>query len=173
MGIFTTNTPDDTERLEQLCSVVDLGLRQFHKVGLALEEIRDRQLYRKDTDTFETFCNRRWGMSRQHAQRLIEAAQLCRELGSHGEHVENERQARALRTLPPEQRIAAVKESQTRGVPVTTIAKHRAPTGGKKTKPTRIRVPGATVIIEPNNRFQGLEATLAEALQKLASQAAA
>lgn len=52
------------------------GLRSFVEVGLAMVKIRDERLYRQEFCDFEQYCRQRWGISRIHAHRSIEAARV-------------------------------------------------------------------------------------------------
>jgi hypothetical protein len=72
----------DQER-DQLATceqAIERGLRTFVEVGEALLTIRDSRLYREDHPTFEDYCRERWGMSIRHGQRMMEAAQVVKEL---------------------------------------------------------------------------------------------
>lgn len=97
----------DRDRLEL---DVQSGLLKFRRAGLALEEIRDRCLHRDTHPTFDAYCKERWGMSRQHAHRLISAATIVEalrlELSPAGDTVLpiHERQARELSRAPEEDR---------------------------------------------------------------------
>jgi hypothetical protein len=46
----------------------------------ALARIRQERLYREDYATWEDYCRERWGMSRRHADRLIDRLQIVEEL---------------------------------------------------------------------------------------------
>ncbi|MGK7950452.1 MAG: hypothetical protein AB4368_17120 [Xenococcaceae cyanobacterium] len=48
--------------------------RAFYQAGIALKELRDRRLYRSTHETFEKYCQDRFGMQRRHPYRLIDAA---------------------------------------------------------------------------------------------------
>lgn len=66
------------------------------------------RLYREQFATFEDYCRERWGMSRVHAHRLIESAEVIGNLLPIGNTVPaNEAQARALTGLEPEQQRTA------------------------------------------------------------------
>lgn len=82
---------------------IEQGLKTFVDVGNALLAIRDKRLYRGPWDTFEDYCNDRWGMERRHAYRLMDAAQAVENV-SQGTQIlpTNERQARPLTELAPE-----------------------------------------------------------------------
>jgi hypothetical protein len=85
-------------------SVIDRGLKTFYEVGSALADIRDARLYRSRYDTFEDYCRERWGMSRIHAHRLIDAAAVYEVVLPVGNIVpSSERQVRPLTQLEPEQ----------------------------------------------------------------------
>ena len=47
---------------------------------LALVEIRDSRLYREDYETFEDYCLDRWEIHRRHAYRLIDSAEVVKQL---------------------------------------------------------------------------------------------
>lgn len=100
------------------------GLETFVEVGAALAAIRDGRLYRAEYGTFEEYCERRWNLSRIHAYRFIEAAAVNNNLLPMGNTPTmflsnpatwppgfklpaNERQARPLTSLEPEQQREA------------------------------------------------------------------
>jgi hypothetical protein len=71
--------PERTD-LRKLCKIVEDGLGKFIEVGLALLEINERKLYRESHKTFEAFVFEKFGISRAHAYRMIEAAEVQAEL---------------------------------------------------------------------------------------------
>lgn len=83
-------------RLSELETVIERGQQTFVEVGLALLEIRDSRLYRQQFSTFEDYCRERWGWSRRHVNRHIEAAEVSNVLGPIGPIPTNEAQAREL-----------------------------------------------------------------------------
>lgn len=90
--------------LDQLEARIETGLAKFMEVGPALAEICQGKLYRSSYGTFQEYCRERWGISRQHAHRLIEAACVIRDLSPMGYILPaNERQARALARVDPRQ----------------------------------------------------------------------
>ena len=92
----------EMNKLEKCETVIANGLKTFVDVGTALLEIRDGKLYRKDFDTFENYCRGRWkGMPRQQAYRLMDAAEVIKNLSPMGDMPlpVNERQARPLARL--------------------------------------------------------------------------
>src|SRR5262245_26470570 len=88
-------------------AVVERGLATFVEVGSALLSIRECRLYRAEFGTFEEYCRARWGMSKTHANRMIDAADVAGNLTPTGVIPTTERQARELASLEPDrQRIA-------------------------------------------------------------------
>ncbi len=76
--------------------MIERGLATFLEVGSALLTIRESRLYRGTHSTFEDYCQERWGMSRCHANRQIQAAEVVGSLGPIGPKPANEAQAREL-----------------------------------------------------------------------------
>lgn len=115
---------------------IERGLKTFIDVGQALAEIRDSRLYKGTHDTFESYLEQRWNMSRSYAHRMIAAAEVVLPMGNiEGQAPTNERQTRALAAVPEPERAEVWREAveQTGGKPtakaVTEIAKARtAPT---------------------------------------------
>jgi hypothetical protein len=94
--------------LSELEGVIERGLQTFIEVGQALLEIRERRLYKADFATFEQYCRERWGWSKTHANRQIEAAGVAANLTPIGVTPKNEAQARELvRLLPAQQQAVA------------------------------------------------------------------
>lgn len=114
-----TNTPraapphrlssPDRDRLQRLEAIVEEGLTTFIRVGNALREIRDRRLYRETHDSFNAYCQDRWGIGRHYAYRQIRASAvvaLLHDVDScqqPGRVPANEAQARPLTKLEPEE----------------------------------------------------------------------
>jgi len=90
----------DDERLAELEKVIAKGQKTFIEVGLSLAEIRDTKLYRREYSGFEEYCRKKWGWSRQHAYRLIEAAPI----GKCHHVVTDEATARVLAGVEPSER---------------------------------------------------------------------
>lgn len=78
--------------LSQNEGIIERGLSTFVEVGNALREVRDaRQYVDAGYDTFESYLDQRWRMSRPYAYQLIDAASV-----SAIADITNEGQARAL-----------------------------------------------------------------------------
>jgi len=89
----------ESTRLAELEHVIERGLRTFVEVGQALLEIRDSRLYREDHETFDDYCRERWQMSKSHANRQIQAAEVARAVTPIGVIPATESQARELAPL--------------------------------------------------------------------------
>lgn len=97
----------ESQELDRHEEVIARGLNTFVEVGTALLRIRDGRLYRRGFDTFETYCRDRWGMSRQRANQLVDAAQVAGNLTTTVVTPVCESQARPLVALEPEQQREA------------------------------------------------------------------
>ena len=175
----------ERETLTKLEAVVSQGLNSFAAVGKAMRLIRDKQLYRETAETFEEYVAARWQLSRSYASRLIAAAEVCENLSPIGNTPKTEAVARPLASLPPAAQREAWSEvveqapKDHRGEPVVSaeavaaaVSKRRKTKRSKTkiAKPSRFKVPGATVIVIPNKAFGGDYAgALQAALTKLVS----
>jgi hypothetical protein len=57
-------------------AVIQRSLDAFVEAGRALVRIRDQELYKARFRTFEDYCTKKWGFSRQRSQQLIAAAEV-------------------------------------------------------------------------------------------------
>lgn len=107
---LTTTEQQDLERCE---TVIGRGLETFVEVGAALAEIRDKRLYRQAHASFADYLQEKWPQigSRRQADRLIAAADVAADLRPMGLTLENERQARPLASLAPEERRQAMQQA--------------------------------------------------------------
>jgi ParB family chromosome partitioning protein len=86
--------------LQDLEAKIETGLKTFVEVGLCLLEIRDRKLYKEQGySRFEDYCQEKWGWSKTHVNRNIEAAKTAAILTPMGVIPATERQARELAPL--------------------------------------------------------------------------
>ena len=114
----------ESQRLEELEKTIARGKKTFVEVGLALAEIRDLRLYKREYSGFEEYCRKKWGWTKQHAYRLIEAAPIAES----NPRVTSERAARELAKVEPEQRAGVVQAIADEGKPVTAAEiKRRIP----------------------------------------------
>lgn len=63
-------------RLTELESVIDRAIRYSYEAGFALQEIKEKELYSPDYETFEDYCFHRWGYSPNQVESRIQAAQI-------------------------------------------------------------------------------------------------
>lgn len=113
VGTEAELSPDEQIELEECEATIDRGIRAFFEAGQALARVRDLRLYRANHPTFEAYCQQRWGMERRHAYRLVDAAAVFENV-SHGTHTHvptNERQARPLTRLQPDQQREAWEQA--------------------------------------------------------------
>ena len=93
-----------SERLSELESVIEHGLKTYVEVGKALDEIREGKLYRQQGfGTFEEYCEKRWGWTRQHGYLVIRAAAAAENVISILHSAPSMAQAAILATLTPDQ----------------------------------------------------------------------
>ena len=142
---YATDQLDVAERarLQELESIVEHGLQTFYEVGKALDEIREQKLYRETHKTFEAYCQEKWGMARQTANRFIGAARVMEILEPIGSKIPTkESQIRPLAQLPPELQIQIWQEaveSSPNGIPtgaaVKRLVEERFPSDGSGREP--------------------------------------
>jgi len=108
----------ESNRLEELEKTIARGQKTFVEVGLALAEIRDLRLYKREYGSFSEYCQVKWGWSRQHAYRLIDSAPI----GKCHHVVTDEATARVLAKVEPAQRAGVIQAVVDGGKPVTAAA---------------------------------------------------
>lgn len=129
-------TKKESDRLTYCISVVTKGVSTFVEVGNALAEIRESKLYRVTHKTFEAFCQEHWNFTRRRANQLIEAATVAEEMGTVVPKVStsvetkpvqtepvvtSERVARAVSSVPKEDRQEVIEEAAKKG-PLTSAS---------------------------------------------------
>ncbi len=85
--------------LQDLEDKIETGLEKFRIAGESLMIIKEKKLYKGVYSTYEKYCQKRWGFSPQHANRLIRAATVVEKIESEpiGSVLpQSEGQARAL-----------------------------------------------------------------------------
>lgn len=115
----------DLSPLTEREQVIAAGLKTYVEVGMALADIRSRELYRlAGYDTFKAYVEGRWGFTDSHARQLVLGAETAVSIEAEvGVKLPNERCARALKTYPADLRpaIAKIVASRSRafGAPIT------------------------------------------------------
>lgn len=101
-------TSEEARRLRDLERVVQQGLETFYRVGKALMEIKESQLYRAGFPNFDAYCRAKWKMGRAYAYGLINTAEVMERLAGRFDVLpRNEAQVRPLLSLPPEKQLHA------------------------------------------------------------------
>lgn len=118
--ITKTLSPEESARFFGLIKIVETNLAGFYAVGKALAEIRESRLYREEFATWEDFCRQRFEITKTHANRLIEAAEI--EMTPMGVKITSERQARELMKVPTEKRQEVMGAVSSSGKVVTANA---------------------------------------------------
>lgn len=102
--------------LAQLKNIVSRNLSATIDAGRALKEIRDRELWKEEAESFQQFCVDNWGVSKQRAYQLIDTVKIVDQLPpEQSTAVDSERAARELKKAPEEARAAIVKDLQAKG----------------------------------------------------------
>lgn len=104
-------------------SRIEKGIRS---VGENLLEIRDKRLYRSNHDTFEDYCQDRWGFKRSYANKLIAAGKVAANLGTTGTQTDipnNERHLREIGKAPEEKQVEVLETAN-----ANASAENRNPT---------------------------------------------
>lgn len=100
-------SPEDAADLAEHEAIIEAGQLTFIEVGNSLMAIRDNELYTQDT--FEQYLAERWpAISTRRGYQLIDAALIAKQVPG----VKNERQARALKKVPAEQRLEVYEAAE-------------------------------------------------------------
>lgn len=75
--ILSAEEKSDFQRLDE---IVFRAVKSLLGAAVALEDIRDRRLYRADFQTFEAYCQQRFNITHQYANRLIAADRVRRKM---------------------------------------------------------------------------------------------
>lgn len=120
----------DDERLAELEKLIAKGQKTFVEVGLALAEIRDLRLYKREYGSFSEYCQVKWGWEKRYTQYVIAGAEAVKSLPEGTRTlVHHETAARELAKAAPEQRAGVVQAIVDQGKPVTAkeIKRHLPP----------------------------------------------
>lgn len=110
--VSTTTIPVTFEGREK---IIEEGQLTFIRVGLCIAAIkRDKQHIEAGYDNFESYCQERWGWSRQRAFQYEKSAALIDEMVSDGvkDLPANERQARELSNVDREDRGKVMEDAK-------------------------------------------------------------
>jgi hypothetical protein len=128
----------------------------------ACQQIKERKLYRRDYDTWEVYCLKKWGWTARRQHQIESAAavtqQLAQESGTICSEIKNEGQARALAKVTPAKRKEVVKAIVESGRKVTAAAiEQEANKKDIELDRTGRRIPDALLPLwERNDEVQGI-----------------
>ncbi|WP_345466295.1 hypothetical protein, partial [Deinococcus carri] len=95
-------TPEERARRAELEEQVYVGVRAGIMAGKALRTLQGERLYRSTHASFEAYGLEVFGLSRARLYQLINFAEVAEEAAARGIEVSNERLARALGVVPPD-----------------------------------------------------------------------
>jgi uncharacterized C2H2 Zn-finger protein len=113
-----TLTPAKIAQLDQLETIVEKTKSNFIECGNALTQIQMFKLYLRDYDTWEAYCQGRWGFTRQRANQIMQSAQAVQSLPENVSttvDISGERAARTILKIPVDKRAAVVVEAAKNG----------------------------------------------------------
>jgi hypothetical protein len=120
----------ESKRLAELERLIARGKQTFVAVGLALAEIRDLRLYKREYSNFKEYCQKKWGWERRYTDYVIAGAEAVRSLPDKvSTMVLTLRAARELANVPEGERAGVVQGIAGEGKPVTAeaIKRHLPP----------------------------------------------
>lgn len=158
------HTSIEAQKLQQLESTIERGLQAFWEAGNALREIRDQKLYRQTHSNFEAYCSERWNISKTRAYELISASKVVLQLSAEADVLpENEKQARPLSPLNPEQRSNAWQAAQVIGDGKPTGEQVKRAAAATKAKDLLALEPGQAVTVQSkSSHWHGQPVTVVE-----------
>jgi hypothetical protein len=113
----------EAARLAELEKTIARGKKTFVEVGLALAEIRDLRLYKREYSSFREYCQKKWGWNKSYAYYMIDSAEVVKALPEKvSTMVDTERQVRELAKVEPGQRAGVVQAIVDQGKAVTAAA---------------------------------------------------
>ena len=152
----------DRRELEECEAVIESGLQTFLEVGTALMTIRTARLHRTTHDTFEAYCRERWGMSKTHANRLIESADVVVNVTPIGVTPASESVCRPLAPLPPAAQravwadaVAAAPNGKPTARDTTAAVRRMATIERRREEKTAELTAAAEAISEPRPELAG------------------
>lgn len=109
----TALTKSERSRLAELERTVHDGKQTFLEVGEALWTIREEKLHREKSTSFETYIEAEFGLSKTHAYRLMDAAEVARSIFEKSPIGDfSESQLRELKMVEPERRAEVLEKAR-------------------------------------------------------------
>ena len=103
-------------------TTIDKLYQGWAEIGFALGQIRDNRYYRETHNTFEEYCNQRWGITKSRANQLIAASEVAENLTT--TVAISERALRPLTKLPPKEQKEVFQEAVDTAPDGKVTAKH-------------------------------------------------
>lgn len=172
-------SPVQQTELDRLEKIIKGGWKTFLEVGEALALVRDKELYKGKYDSFEDYWRLELGYSRSYAYKLIDSAEVSKQLspiGDNGSKPLNEAQLRELISVPEGKREEAWKSAVKLAgeKPLTAKIVHKAALKfkPKKTKKAGISkphkpIPGWPIELKPVLKLLDEAAVLAKGNEEL------
>ena len=147
--------------LQELEAVIEPDIATFVRTGLALAEIRARELWRPGYLGWTHYCQERWGFTVQRAGQLMMGAEIALELSENNVlPPTSDRQVRELGRLNPEDRPAAWEEA-VGGMKRTGESRRLGPTQAEVREAVDRRIAeGDTRLAEDMEKLKRSERTL-------------
>jgi hypothetical protein len=116
---------DDAEfaRLLEIETAIEqkqgIGQKIYAEIGALLKEVKDKELWRKRSDSFVGYCEEVWGFEKRRANQLIDLSDFAQQLLASSEGAgttvleipKSERHIRPLKKLPKSDQIAVYKKA--------------------------------------------------------------
>jgi predicted lipoprotein len=147
--------------LVALEKVIQEGQLAYVEVGKALQEIQKGKLYKKNYNTFEEYCEKRWGFERQTVYDYIKASDVEQNVRTCVQTTPTLCQARELAVLDPDQQKEIAKKVDFAN---TTVKELKA----KIDKVRKIDPPSQKMVVEEKEKT--LEQWLDDQITKIALQ---
>jgi len=132
--------------LEDLEKTMRNGLSKYVKVGKALKVIQEKKLYTLKYETFETYCEKEWGLKRQTAYEYLHAVSVVESVRVSSNLQILQTKALALYPLKDVSKRQEIVDMS--GFPKMTVREVMAAV--RKLQPKTEEAPEATGAIEPS-----------------------
>lgn len=101
---------NSSDRLVQLETAIRNGQGDYVAVGSALTEIQSARLYKAQYNTFEEYCEKQWGFTRDTAYDYINACGVLQNVDLSPQNLPSFTQARELARLEPGQQRETARQ---------------------------------------------------------------
>jgi len=102
----------ETNRLKKLEEIIERGQNTFMLVGKAVMEVKLTRLWRQDYHSWDEYCAKRWGWTRQRVHQIEKSSETVGLLPENvAQMVDNEKAARELANVPEDKREEVVRKA--------------------------------------------------------------